>query len=109
MHALMRARPFATLVSVGPTGLSATHLPTVTKEASPYGLLEFHLARANPQCRDLSAASEALIIFQGPQAYITPNWYPSKTRHGKAVPTWNYTIVHAYGRPDMIVDKDWLR
>jgi len=109
MHALMRARPFAILVSGGPSGFSATHLPAITKEASPYGLLEFHLARPNPQCADLARDSEALIIFQGPQAYITPNWYPSKARDGKTVPTWNYAVVHAYGRPEMIDDKDWLR
>ena len=49
------------------------------------------------------------MIFQGPESYITPNWYPSKAEHGKVVPTWNYAVVHAYGRAEMMENKDWLR
>jgi transcriptional regulator len=49
------------------------------------------------------------MIFQGPEGYITPNWYPSKADHGKVVPTWNYAVVHAYGRPEVMEDKNWLR
>jgi transcriptional regulator len=109
MHALMRARPFATLVSGGSLGLYATHLPTVTRDDGPHGVIECHLARANPHWKDLAGGNEALMIFQGPQAYITPNWYPSKSLHGKVVPTWNYAVVHAYGRPEVMEDKDWLR
>jgi len=109
MHELMRARPFAALVSQAPSGLYATHLPTVLKESGPLGLIECHLARANPHWTDLAAASEALMIFQGPQGYITPNWYPSKARSGKVVPTWNYAVVHAYGRPEVMNDAGWLR
>jgi len=90
MHALMRARPLATLVSAGSLGLYATHLPTVLKDDGPYGVIECHLARANPHWKDLAEGNEALMIFQGPEGYITPNWYPSKADHGKAVPTWNY-------------------
>jgi transcriptional regulator len=108
MHALMRARPFAALVSAGPAGLDANHLPTVLKDEGPYGVIECHLARANPHCRDLAACNEALMIFQGPEGYITPNWYPSKAVHGKVVPTWNYAIVHAYGRPEVMQEKQWL-
>ena len=109
MHELMRARPLAALVSQGPSGLYATHLPTVLKESGPLGLIECHLARANPHWTDLAAASEALMIFQGPQGYISPNWYPSKARSGKVVPTWNYAVVHAYGRPEVMNDAGWLR
>jgi transcriptional regulator len=109
MHALMRARPFAALVSAGAAGLYATHLPTVLKEEGPFGTIECHLARANPHWKDLAAGGEALMIFQGPDAYVTPNWYPSKAEHGKTVPTWNYAVVHAYGRPAVMQDKDWLR
>ena len=109
MHALMHARPFATLVSVGVIGLYASHLPTVLKEEGQYGVIEFHLARANPHCRELGEAGEALMIFQGPEAYVTPSWYPSKAAHGKVVPTWNYAAVHAYGRPAVMDDADWLR
>jgi transcriptional regulator len=109
MHALMRARPFATLVSAGSTGLYATHLPTVLKDNAPFGLVECHLARANPHWKDLAACGEALMIFKGPEGYITPNWYPSKAEHGKVVPTWNYAVVHAYGRPEVMEDRNWLR
>ena len=108
MHALMRARPFAALISAGPAGLYASHLPTVLKEEGPYGVIECHLARANPHCRDLGGVDEALMIFQGPEGYITPNWYPSKTQNGKVVPTWNYAVVHAYGRPVVMNEADWL-
>jgi transcriptional regulator len=109
MHALMRAQPLAALVSASPAGLFATHLPTVLKGDDPYGVIECHLARANPHWKDLAQSGEALMIFQGPQGYITPNWYPSKAEHGKVVPTWNYAVVHAYGRPEVIEDALWLR
>jgi transcriptional regulator len=108
MHALMRARPFAALVSAGPAGLYASHLPTVLKDDSRYGVIECHLARANPHCRDLAEGNEALMIFQGPEGYITPNWYLSKAEHGKVVPTWNYAVVHATGRPEVMTEKAWL-
>ena len=109
MHALMRARPFAALVSSTASGLYGTHLPTVLKDEGANGTIECHLARANPHWKDLAAGGEALMIFQGPDGYITPNWYPSKAQHGKTVPTWNYAIVHAYGCPAVMQDKDWLR
>jgi transcriptional regulator len=109
MHALMRGRPFATLVSAGAAGLYATHLPTVLTDDGPFGTIECHLARANPHWKDLAAGGEALMIFQGPEAYVTPNWYPSKHADGKAVPTWNYAAVHAYGTPAVMDDRDWLR
>ena len=108
MHALMRARPFATLVSSGSAGLYASHLPTVLKDEGSCGVIECHLARPNPHWKDLAEGNEALMIFQGPEGYITPNWYPSKAQHGKAVPTWNFAVVHAYGRPEVMKDKDWL-
>jgi transcriptional regulator len=108
MHALMRARPFAALISSGSAGLYATHLPTVLKEEGPWGTIECHLARANPHWKDLAAGGEALMIFQGAEGYITPNWYPTKAQTGKAVPTWNYAMVHAYGQPKVMKEKDWL-
>jgi len=108
MHALMRGRPFASLISAGSNGLFASHLPTVLKNDGPYGVIECHLARANPHCKDLADGNEALMIFQGPNAYITPNWYPSKARDGKVVPTWNFAVVHAYGRPEVMTRQDWL-
>jgi transcriptional regulator len=109
-HGLMRAHPFAVLVTYGSTGLFATHLPTVLKvdEAVPLGRIDCHLARPNPQWETFAPAVEAMMIFQGPDAYIRPGWYPSKAEHGKAVPTWNYTVVHAYGRLEVQRDADWL-
>jgi transcriptional regulator len=109
MHALMRARPFAALVSAGASGLHASHLPTVLKDGGACGVIECHLARANPHCKELGEVSEALMIFHGAEGYITPNWYPSKAQSGKVVPTWNYAVVHAYGRPEVMNDADWLR
>jgi transcriptional regulator len=109
MHALMRARPFAALVTAGPAGLYASHLPTVLKDEGARGVIECHLARANPHCQELAQVDEALMIFQGAEGYITPNWYPSKAEHGKVVPTWNYAVVHAYGRAEVMSDEDWLR
>src|ERR1700746_4057439 len=108
IHALMRATPFGALVSTGALGLYGTHLPTVLKDEGDFGVIECHLARANPHWRDLAEGNEALMIFQGPEAYITPNWYPSKAAHGKVVPTWNFAAVHAYGRPAVMHDRDWL-
>jgi len=109
-HALMRAHPFATLVTHGPSGIVATHLPTVLKvdDGSPLGRIECHVARPNPQWRDFAADMDALMIFQGPEAYIRPGWYPSKAEHDKVVPTWNYAVVHAYGRLESVQDPAWL-
>jgi transcriptional regulator len=109
MHALMRTRPFVALVSAGALGLYASHLPTVLKHEGLYGLIECHLARANPHCKELGDVGEALMIFQGAEAYVTPNWYPTKAQTGKVVPTWNYAVVHAYGRLEAISDAEWLR
>jgi transcriptional regulator len=108
MHALMRERPFASLVSAGAKGLFASHLPTVLKEEGPSGVIECHLARANPHWSELAEGNEALMMFHGPQAYITPNWYPAKAQHGKVVPTWNFAVVHAYGCPEVMHAHDWL-
>jgi transcriptional regulator len=109
MHALMRARPLATLVTGGPAGLYATHMPTVLKAEGDNGTVEFHLSRGNPHWKELAETAEALMIFQGPDGYITPNWYPSKAETQKVVPTWNYAAVHAYGRPEMMQDVEMLR
>src|SRR5689334_5388383 len=78
MHALMRGRPFAALISSGASGLYATHLPTVLKDEGAFGTVECHLARGNPHWKELADGNEALMIFQGPESYITPNWYPTK-------------------------------
>jgi transcriptional regulator len=106
---LMRARPFAALISAGPAGLNATHLPTVLKMDGEHpAVIECHLARGNPQWKEFSGGREALMIYGGPQGYIRPGWYPSKSLTGKAVPTWNYAVVHAHGRAEAIDDRAWL-
>jgi transcriptional regulator len=107
---LIRAHPLAQLVTVGGQGLQANPLPMlIDAEASPNGTLRGHLARGNDQVAELRAGGEALVIFQGPQAYISPSWYLSKAEDGKVVPTWNYVAVHAWGRPRVIDDPAWLR
>jgi transcriptional regulator len=85
---------FGTLVSAGPQGLFATHLPFVPDPARPRALLHAHMARANPHWRDLTEGAAALAIFQGPHAYVSAAWYATRPK----VPTWNYIAVHVYGR-----------
>ena len=110
LHALMREHPLATLVTMGESGLNADHVPLILETAADgSAVLHGHVARANPMWKTLRADVEALAIFHGPEAYITPSWYPTKREHGKAVPTWNYAVVHARGPLRIIHDADWLR
>ncbi len=106
LQALIREHPFATLVSMAGDGLVADHLP-LQLSADGTRLLG-HVARANPLWK-MAAEQEVLVIFQGPQAYVSPSWYPTKHEHGKAVPTWNYVVVHARGRLATIDDPQRLR
>lgn len=105
---LIRTHPLATLVTGGASGLIANLLPFVLVETPNGDVLRGHLARANEQVASLREGGEALVIFQGPEAYITPAWYASKKEHGKVVPTWNYVVVQVWGTPRVIDDKDWL-
>lgn len=109
-HGFIRACPLGLLVSVGESGLIADPVPFVLDEAaSEQGTLRCHLARANPHWRSLRDASECLVVFQGPEAYISPSFYPTKRETGAVVPTWNYVTVHAWGQPTVIEDEAWLR
>lgn len=109
MQALIGERPLATLVAAGAQGLSADHIPVELDATSgPHGTLRGHVARANPLWRDADGA-EVLAVFQGPQTYVSPSWYPGKALHGKVVPTWNYAVVHAHGRLRAVDDAPWLR
>jgi transcriptional regulator len=109
-HELIRSHPLGLLVSHGGSGLLANAIPfLIDAEASRLGTLQAHVARANPQWRDLQTAEEALVVFQGVEHYVTPSWYATKRETGKVVPTWNYLIVQARGRPRVIEDTDWLR
>jgi transcriptional regulator len=108
-HDLVRAHPLGALVSAGEGGLVANHVPmSLDAGASALGTLRCHLSRANPQWRDLATGAEALVIFQGPQAYVTPSWYETKRETHKVVPTWNYAVVQASGPLQIIEDPDWL-
>lgn len=108
-HALIRSHPLGTLVTMTRTGLVANALPFILDASvGPHGTLKAHLARANAQWRDYDPAVDALVIFQGPQRYITPSWYAVKQETGKVVPTWNYTVVQASGPMHVIEDGDWL-
>lgn len=109
LHGLMRAYPLGTLVATTERGLEANHIPFVLDEApAPYGTLRCHVARANPIWRDLANTSEVLVVFQGPDAYVSPSVYEAKPRDGKVVPTWNYIAVHAYGTARAVDDAGWL-
>jgi len=109
MHALMRNHRLATLVTVNDGVPDANHLPLlIDPEPSPHGTLRGHVARANPVWRQ-AEGQEVLAIFQGPQTYVTPSWYPSKRETGQVVPTWNYAVVHAHGQLVVHDDRAWLR
>jgi transcriptional regulator len=98
MQQLIREHSLAALVTLGPEGLIANHVPLILDpDAGPLGTLRGHLSRMNPQWRDSLPDVSALAIFQGPAAYITPSWYPTKQEGGKVVPTYNYIVVHAHG------------
>ena len=96
---------FGLLVTQGSAGLIASQIPFLVERREGTLYLEGHIARANPQTADLDPAAEALAIFAGPHAYISPGWYQA----GPAVPTWNYASVHAYGTARRMADPDWLR
>jgi transcriptional regulator len=109
-HALIQTYPLGALVTLGEEGLVANHIPFILDAgAGALGTLRGHLARANGQWRDVRREGEALVIFQGPQRYITPSWYATKQETGKVVPTWNYAVVHAYGVLRAIEDSDRLK
>jgi transcriptional regulator len=108
LHELIRAHPLGALVTTGANGLEANHVPfEIDPDPAPFGTLRAHVARANPVWRE--GAGDALVIFQGPDIYVSPSWYPSKREGGKVVPTWNYAVVHAYGALRAIDDAAWLR
>ena len=111
LFAFIEAHPLATLVTSSTNGLFATHLPLVLdRGAGPNGTLFGHVARANPHSRYVADdAAEALVIFTGPDAYITPEWYNTKHETGRVVPTWNYIAVHVYGRLRLRDDPTFLR
>jgi transcriptional regulator len=109
LHDAIRNTGLVTLVTLMPDGLIASHVPMLLDPTpAPYGTLLGHVARPNKQAKGAVAGTEALAIFQGPDAYITPSWYETKRQTGKVVPTWNYVTVHAYGTIEFFNDADRL-
>jgi len=111
LHELVRTHPLGLLVTLADAGLQANPVPFIL-DADPAGgpgILRAHVARANPLWRETRSDVEALVVFQGPQAYVSPSWYPSKAEHGKVVPTWNYVMVQARGTLRAIDDPAWVR
>ncbi|MEI7554665.1 FMN-binding negative transcriptional regulator [Candidatus Chlorohelix sp.] len=105
LHAMMRRFNFATLINTNEGAIQATHIPFMLDETKgTYGMLRAHIARANPQWQEFNEGVEALVIFQGPHAYISPSWYEAHP----SVPTWNYVAIHAYGIPRLLEGYDNL-
>ncbi len=110
LRAAMRRIGAAAIVGRGPDGLVATHAPVeIVAEPEPLGTIRCHFARANPHAGSIASGGELLLVFQGPQGYVTPNWYPSKRASGEVVPTWNYVAIHAYGTARTFDDPALLK
>ncbi|MGJ9416598.1 FMN-binding negative transcriptional regulator [Massilia sp. CMS3.1] len=108
-YALIEDHALGAWVIHSEDGLVANHVPFLLERSrGPHGTLVGHVARANPVWRALDTATASLVMFQGPQSYITPSWYPGKAEHGKVVPTWDYAVVHAHGVARAIEDPAWL-
>ena len=110
LQELMQTHPLGLLITQGDSGLQANPIPFI-HDADPAGgpgVLRAHVARANPVWREARTDTESLVVFQGPQAYVSPGWYPSKAEHGKVVPTWNYCIVQGRGLLRVIDDAAWV-
>jgi len=109
LHALIRAHPLATLITAGAAGLIANLVPFILVDSGGKGTLRAHIAKANDQLESLRAGAETLVIFHGPEAYITPSWYVSTKEHARVVPTWNYLVVQIRGTPRVFDDAEWVR
>src|SRR5262249_35343352 len=109
LHELIRAHPLATLITAGTGGIIANLVPFILIDTGDKGTLRAHIAKANDQVDALKAGAETLVVFHGPEAYITPSWYASKKEHGRVVPTWNYVVVQVRGTPRVIDDTAWLK
>ena len=110
LHELMRSRPLATFIVVNDDDIVVNHMPLmIESDASEFGVIKGHIPRSNRIWESFDAKRNAVAIFHGPESYVSSSWYPSKRAHGKAVPTWNYVVAHAHGRPTAIHDAAWLR
>lgn len=110
LHDLIRQHPFGMLVTHGASGLDANHIPfELDPRRGAAGVLNAHVARANPVWRDVADGDQVLVVFRAADAYVSPNWYPSKHEFHKQVPTWNYMVAHAYGRITIRDDERFAR
>jgi transcriptional regulator len=110
LYRLIRENPLGTLVTHGPNGLDANHIPFEFEATKGlHGVLTGHVARANPVWREIPTGSTVLVIFGGAEGYISPNWYPSKHEQHRQVPTWNYQVVHAHGTLAVRDDERFVR
>jgi transcriptional regulator len=110
LHRIMRSHPLGMLVTATDGGLDANHIPfELDPAAGPHGRLTGHVARANPVWQHCASGTPVLVVFRGAEAYISPNWYPSKHETHRLVPTWNYEVVHAHGRITIRDDEAFVR
>lgn len=110
LHDLVRQYPFGMLVTHGASGLDANHIPfELDPQQGEMGMLTAHVARANPVWQDVANGDDVMVVFRVADAYVSPNWYPSKHEFHKQVPTWNYMVVHAYGRITIRDDERFVR
>jgi len=110
LHALIAAHPLGALITQGPNGLDANHIPFELEAGQgSSGTLLAHVAWANPVWREVKDGDEVLVIFRAEQGYISPNWYPSKHENHRSVPTWNYSVVHAHGKIAIRDDERFVR
>jgi transcriptional regulator len=110
LHAILRDHPLGALVTAGPEGLDANHIPfEFDPSQGAHGLLTAHVARANPVWQQCQQGADVLVIFRGNESYISPNWYPSKHETHRQVPTWNYEVVHVHGRLTVMDEEKFVR
>jgi transcriptional regulator len=110
LHSHIVEHPFGTLITHGKSGLDANHIPfELIAQEGEHGVLRAHVARANPVWQDVENGNEVLVVFRAADAYISPNWYPSKHELHRQVPTWNYIVVHAHGRITIRDDEKYVR
>jgi transcriptional regulator len=109
LHALIKENPFGAWTVVSEGEITINHIPFVLhEEKGEFGTLLGHVAIKNSIWKTFSKDFESVIVFQGEDSYISPSWYPTKHEHGKVVPTWNYSVVHAWGTPKVIDNREWL-
>lgn len=108
LKSIIREYPFTTLITQSEYGVEATHFPVILQRIEGKDVIQAHIAKANKIWETVKEGSEILLIFNGPNCYISPNYYPTKKESGKAVPTWNYVVVHVKGKISFIHDQKWI-